>query len=54
MGVTWSEPRRGNPAAQMGGRFWLTAKAARALGHRVPSRIHDDEPLRLIPKETPK
>jgi hypothetical protein len=53
MGVTWSDPRP-EQAPQMGGRFWLTARAARALGHRVPSRIHDDEPVRLIPKETPK
>lgn len=51
MGVTWTDPRS-RQAPQMRGRFWLTAKAARALGHAVPERIRDDEPVRLIVKET--
>lgn len=28
--------------AQLAGRYWLTAKAARALGHRVPADMPDD------------
>lgn len=37
---------------QMTGRCWLTARAARALGHDVPADIDDDEAVRLVTKET--
>lgn len=53
MGVAWGD-RRTPQAPQMRGRFWLTAKAARSLGHAVPERIRDDEPVWLIQKETTK
>lgn len=38
-------------APQMTGRCWLTARAARALGHDVPDDINDDEAVRLVPTE---
>lgn len=50
MGITWTDPRP-RQAPQMAGRFWLTAKAARALGHAVPERIQDGEAVRLIDPE---
>ena len=50
MGVEWGG-QRPKQAPQMAGRFWLTAKAARALGHRVPERIQDGEAVRLIDPE---
>lgn len=50
MGVELGGGRR-RQAPQMAGRFWLTAKAARALGHAVPERIQDREAVRLIDPE---
>lgn len=36
-------------APQMTGRSWLTAKAARLLGHDVPPEVTDEEAVRFVP-----
>lgn len=43
--------RRGQ-VDQTEGRYWLTAKAARFLGHEVPDDIDDDRVVVFDHKET--
>lgn len=33
-------------------RYWLTAKAARALGHEAPDHIPDGDAVALVTKES--
>lgn len=37
---------------QMAGRSWLTARAARLLGHQVPADVDDDEAIRYVPERS--
>lgn len=40
--------------AHLAGRYWLTAKAARYLGHPVPAHLPDDQTVVVLhDKESP-
>lgn len=43
---------RNNRLDDLDGRYWLTAKAARLLGHEVPDDIDDDRVVIFDHKET--
>lgn len=43
MGIRLDDRRRPVPRNWLRSRAWLTAKAARLLGHDVPDDIQDDE-----------
>lgn len=41
----------GNADALLAGRYWLTAKAARLLGHDVPAQVSDDVAVTFVPSD---